>query len=70
MKVKFYRNGRLVEDEYTAEELSALNEKDCHPEKEIICPRCGKALLYEEKGNSSAVTCPTKDCIFESFRGL
>ena len=51
-------------------EKDALNEKLNNPTKKVICPRCGSELIYEVRGNSIAVECPTKNCIYGGLRGL
>lgn len=51
-------------------ELSAIYEKMEHPEKHVLCPRCGKELLWRGVGNSSEVHCSTKDCIWDMIRGI
>lgn len=51
-------------------EHKALQEKLENPEKDIKCPRCGNKLIVEKRGNSIAVECKTKDCIYGGIRGL
>lgn len=70
MRVKFYRNGRLFEDEYTVEEISALDSKAEHPERNICCPRCGKDLIFEQKDASYTVFCATENCLYGCCRGI
>ena len=36
----------------------------------IICPRCGGEMNYDERGNSYIVTCETPHCISYGIRGL
>lgn len=55
---------------YTAADWGALDEKLNDPQRHVICPRCGKEIIYNERGNSIAVECETKDCIFGGVRGL
>ncbi len=38
--------------------------------KEVLCPRCGKPLLLEEKGNSFTVMCSDDECISSGCRGI
>lgn len=52
------------------EERKALVNKKNHPERKIICPRCGNEILRIERGNSLAVECATDGCIFGGIRGL
>lgn len=47
-----------------------LEEKLNNPEKKVICPRCGNEIIYEKRGNSIAVECKTKGCIYGGIRGL
>ena len=44
--------------------------KNNRPVENIICPRCGEAILYTEIGNSYTVKCETPDCISYGVRGL
>jgi len=55
---------------YTKAEWDALNEKMNNPEQEVLCPRCGNEIEYEEISNSISVYCRTEDCIFGGIRGL
>jgi len=34
------------------------------------CPRCGKALIYEEAGAAYSVSCSDDTCIDARFRGI
>ena len=54
----------------TEKEKEALYEKWDHPERKVICPRCGKELVYEERGASLYVGCKTPKCIFTGVRGI
>ncbi len=54
----------------TQNEYSAIENKMKNPDKRVICPRCGKELLYKRYGNSVSVKCETEGCISESIRGL
>lgn len=51
-------------------EYAAIEEKLKHPERKVICPRCGNEIIYEKRENSIAVECKTKKCIFGGIRGL
>lgn len=55
---------------YSEQENKALDEKSSHPNKTVICPRCGKELQYREVGNSYEVKCPTEGCLKSVFRGI
>ena len=63
MAIEFHCN-------YTDKELAALEEKAIHPQKTIICPRCGKKLTFFKAGNSYEVKCPTDGCLRDAVRGL
>lgn len=52
------------------QERKTLNEKLNHPEKTVVCPRCGNEIIYEKRGNSIAVECITPNCIYGGLRGL
>ena len=54
----------------TKKEYEALWEKLDHPEKKVICPRCGNEIIYEIRGNSIAVECKSPNCIYGGIRGL
>ena len=51
-------------------EKKAIQEKLDNKDKNIICPRCGKEIIYEKRGNSIAVECKTPGCIYGGIRGL
>lgn len=51
-------------------ERKALDEKLNNPKKDVRCPRCGNVIIYEKRGNSVAVECKTKDCIYGGIRGV
>ena len=51
-------------------DYEALDEKMNNPQKDVRCPRCGNKIIYEKRGNSFAVECKTKGCIFGGVRGL
>jgi ribosomal protein S27E len=56
--------------EYTKEECKALDYKFDHPDKKVLCPRCGKELIFTERGNSCEVRCETEGCLYDAIRGL
>ena len=49
-------------DEFRASYCAALNA--------LNCPRCGNEIIYKKRGNSIAVECKTKDCIYGGIRGF
>jgi len=55
---------------YTNEEWAALRLKLDNPDREVLCPRCGNEIEYEEIGNSISVNCISENCIFGGIRGL
>ena len=55
---------------YTEEEKAALHEKEMIPEKQVLCPRCGKELAVYRTRNSHGVRCVSKGCIMLNFRRL
>ena len=55
---------------YNKAEIDALNQKFDHPESNVICPRCGKNLQFENGKWSSTVKCVTPNCIHGSIRGI
>lgn len=54
----------------TEKDYEVLDEKLNNPQKEVRCPRCGNEIIYEKRGNSTAVECKTKGCIYGGIRGL
>ncbi len=56
--------------DYTKAEWDALDRKIAHPDEKVVCPRCGKEIVYAEIGNSVSVKCTTQGCIFGGIRGL
>lgn len=59
-----------MDTEYTEKEIAALDKKFEEPEKEVICPRCGKVLIYTQRGNSCEVKCESAGCLQDAMRGL
>ncbi|MDR3344794.1 MAG: hypothetical protein LBT21_04295 [Oscillospiraceae bacterium] len=37
---------------------------------DIVCPRCGNAIVCEGEGNSYVIRCKTDGCILETVRGI
>jgi ribosomal protein S27AE len=54
----------------TEKDYKVLDEKLYNPQKSVKCPRCGNEIIYEKRGNSIAVECKTKDCIYGGIRGI
>lgn len=54
----------------TQNEYNAIEKKMENPDEKVICPRCGKELIYNRYFNSVSVKCETEGCISESIRGL
>lgn len=59
-----------MDSKYTDQEWEALDEKIMHPEKKVICPRCGNELAYKNYGSAWTSWCLTEGCIKEVVRGL
>lgn len=59
-----------VSMEKTEEEIQALDYKMEHPSEIVICPRCGKFLLFKAIGNSCEIKCETEGCLYGGSRGL
>lgn len=51
-------------------EKKTLREKLENPKKIVKCPRCGSEIIYEKRGNSIAVECTKRNCIYSGIRGL
>lgn len=59
-----------MDTNYNIRELDALDKKIENPSQKVICPRCGKEILYKSVGNSCEARCSTNGCIKETVRGL
>lgn len=55
---------------YSQMEWDALEEKQEHPDRKVLCPRCGLELVYTSGISSCEVKCLTEGCIKETIRGL
>lgn len=55
---------------YNKDESDALDEKMEHPERKVICPRCGKELIFTDYGCGCVVECQTKECLYAGIRGI
>ena len=60
----------MAMNKITKEEYEAITKKLNNPQADVICPRCGKRLLYKEIDNSISIECETADCIYGGIRGL
>lgn len=54
---------RLFKKKFKVEYYRAINKKIAYPDVQVLCPRCGKPLIYEEVGNGASVRCSSKKCI-------
>lgn len=59
-----------MKTERTKEEIEAFHEKEMHPEKTVLCPRCGTELRIKYCGNSFEIRCQTEGCFCGSLRGI
>ena len=59
-----------MDTKYSKKEIEAIDKKFEQPEKEVICPRCGKMLIYTRRGNSCEVKCENIGCLRDAIRGL
>ena len=55
---------------YSEKELDALEKKAMSPNNVVICPRCGKEIVFTKIGNSYEVKCESENCIKETVRGF
>lgn len=60
----------MEETKYTIEDMKAIELKAMNPKEKVICPRCGKELIYQEIGYSSRTKCETDNCLIFEIRGL
>ena len=60
----------IFKRKFKNEYKKAINKKIAFPEKEVICPKCGKSLLYSPIGFIAEVKCPTKKCIMGNSKGI
>ena len=51
-------------------ELQAINYKIEHPDEEVICPICGKRLIFTKYYCGWEVKCETEGCLRDALRGL
>lgn len=56
--------------ELTRTEIEATDKKFEHPNELVLCPRCGKKLLFRTVNTSDIVECETKDCVKVILRGI
>ena len=59
-----------MQNTFTDQEAAALCEKLDHPEKKVVCPRCGNEILLKECGNSCVIACATPGCLQGYLRGI
>ena len=59
-----------MDTKYSKKEIAAIDKKFEQPEKEVICPRCGKKLIYTQFKNSCEVKCESTGCLRDAMRGL
>ena len=59
-----------MEIKYSKEERKAINKKLENPNDKVLCPRCGKELVFREKGTSYSVKCLSDNCLVANFRGI
>jgi hypothetical protein len=55
---------------YNKTEIEALDRKMNDPAEVVICPRCGKELLFKDYGTSCEVKCETEGCLYGIIRGI
>ena len=51
-------------------EKEAIKKKMEKPNTDVVCPRCGEKLKYEDLPSAISVWCPTEGCIFGGLRGI
>ena len=67
---------KLREENITLEEMEMIEDqliecvKNEKPIENIVCPRCGNQMVYDERGNSHIVTCETPSCVNYGIRGI
>ena len=59
-----------INPKYTPTELTAIEKKTTNPEEKVLCPRCGKELIFLEIGTSYSIKCPTANCLKATYRGI
>ena len=60
----------MENNKYTLEELDALEKKFDIPEETVICPRCGRKLIFSKFNSSCEVKCETPGCLHDVIRGI
>ena len=63
---KFLKKRHMVMNEM---ERESLRIRLHNPDKSVKCPRCGGEIIFEERGNSTAVFCEN-NCIQGGIRGI
>lgn len=59
----------ITQSEYDILNLAAIELLKTGKTK-YCCPRCGKPLIYEEKGSWEIIRCKDKNCIRSIGRGI
>ena len=59
----------ITENEYEILNL-AVSELLKNGEITLKCPRCGKPLIYEEKGSLEIIRCEDRGCVKSIRRGI
>ncbi len=51
------------------EDLIAIDEKDNHPDKKVLCPHCGGEIVIDDYNCGYVIRCEN-NCIKNTYRGL
>lgn len=60
---------RISKQEYDSLN-KAVSEFICSGKINYVCPRCGKPLIYENKGSLEIIRCKDTSCIKSIRRGI
>lgn len=55
---------------YNQKEIEAMDAKLNNPSATVVCPRCGKELLFNDYSSFCEVKCSSSDCLHGVVRGI
>ena len=60
----------LMTMKYTAEEIAALDKKLNNPTETVVCPRCGRNLIFKAYKSACEIKCESENCLRGIVRGI
>lgn len=61
---------KKISKNYSVDEMNAINQKAENISKKVICPRCGRELVFIGNPHGYIIKCETEGCLKEVVRGL